>query len=331
MSDPISFTVSFKGASHPFTLLPSTLLSTLLNTLSELTTVPASLAKLVVKGRSLTLSSAGSQTLHEAGIRRGVKLLLVGSTEAQLEAVKGGEAARAAAEAGRAQRERVTRERRTRSVRTTARASTADAALQYRFHRLEALAHLPNPGAALALLQKLADDPAVQHVLATHGFSVGLLTELAPHEHPGLLGLNQNRGEVISLRLRTDGYDGMRLYAEVRRVLVHELTHCVWADHDDRFKALNSQLNREILEHELARARGAHTHTLSGPSSGGGYEPAQAAAGRAGEAGEAEEDLEERRQRVLEAVLRRALREEEEMEGRCGSAGRGSAEATRDG
>jgi hypothetical protein len=35
------------------------------------------------------------------------------------------------------------------------------------------------------------------------------------------------------LRLRTDAYDGFRLYSEVRRVLCHELTHNVWGDHDD--------------------------------------------------------------------------------------------------
>ena len=29
-----------------------------------------------------------------------------------------------------------------------------------------------------------------------HQFSIGLLTELAPHEHPHLLGLNQNAGAV---------------------------------------------------------------------------------------------------------------------------------------
>jgi hypothetical protein len=66
-----------------------------------------------------------------------------------------------------------------------------------------------------------------------HKFSVGLLTELAPHEHPGLLGLNKNAGESILLRLRTDQYDGFRLYSDVRRVLCHELTHNVWGDHDD--------------------------------------------------------------------------------------------------
>ncbi len=47
--------------------------------------------------------------------------------------------------------------------------------------------------------------------MLTHQFSVGLLTELAPHEHPELLGLNVTAGEAIKLRLRTNQYDGLSL------------------------------------------------------------------------------------------------------------------------
>lgn len=72
--------------------------------------------------------------------------------------------------------------------------------------------------------------------MQTHKFAVGVLTELAPHEHPGLLGLNENAGQAIKLRLRTDKYDGFRLYSEVRRVLCHELTHNVWSDHDENVR-----------------------------------------------------------------------------------------------
>ena len=83
---------------------------------------------------------------------------------------------------------------------------------------------------------RLANDPAIQHVMHTHRFSVGVLTELAPHEQPHLLGLNVNAGQAIKLRLRTDRYDGFRTYKEVRRVLCHELTHNVWGDHDDNVR-----------------------------------------------------------------------------------------------
>ena len=72
--------------------------------------------------------------------------------------------------------------------------------------------------------------------MRAHRFAVGLLTELAPHEQPHLLGLNENAGQAIRLRLRTDLYDGFRPYSDVRRVLCHELTHNVWGDHDNNVR-----------------------------------------------------------------------------------------------
>lgn len=74
------------------------------------------------------------------------------------------------------------------------------------------------------------------HVMHKHKFSVGLLTELAPHEHPHLLGLNTNAGQEIKLRIRTNDYDGFRPYRDVRRVLCHELVHNVWGDHDNNVR-----------------------------------------------------------------------------------------------
>jgi len=77
----------------------------------------------------------------------------------------------------------------------------------------------------LRYLERLANDAAVQHVCRMHGYRVGLLTELLPHEHPHLLGLNENAGQRILLRVRTDALDGLRDYKTTRRVLVHELAH----------------------------------------------------------------------------------------------------------
>jgi hypothetical protein len=55
-------------------------------------------------------------------------------------------------------------------------------------------------------------------------------------------GVNINRGQEISLRLRTDDLKGFRRYDRIRETLVHELAHMVWGEHDDNFKALNSQV-----------------------------------------------------------------------------------------
>ena len=41
-------------------------------------------------------------------------------------------------------------------------------------------------------------------------------------------------------------------YQSIRQTLVHELTHNVWGEHDANFKALNSQLLREVLTLSLS-------------------------------------------------------------------------------
>jgi hypothetical protein len=154
-----------------------------------------------------------------------------------------------------------------------------------------------------------------------HHFSVGLLTELAPHEHPGLLGLNVGSGATIKLRIRLDTYDGFRPYLEVRRVLCHELAHNVWGEHNNDFKELNSQLNREVAEFEAAA--GAGTHQLS--DSRDTYQPSldeevEASIHVLGGAGLRGDSTEERRKRALEAATAR-LRNEEELEQSCGTSG----------
>jgi hypothetical protein len=130
-------------------------------------------------------------------------------------------------------------------------------------------ASAPPPSAALALLHRLAGDPAIVHIMTMHGWSVGLMSEMPPGgglrmgagccdqlrvmrcqactpahgnaaaaaaaaDMPALsiasaraegrvgisavciLGYNVNRGQEVSLRLRTDDYAGVRARACVR-------------------------------------------------------------------------------------------------------------------
>lgn len=136
--------------------------------------------------------------------------------------------------------------------------SSSVSASQYRFQKLEPLGHLPDPLAALARLSKLANDPATRHIMQQYKFCVGLLTELALHESPGLLGWNVGAGQTIKLRIRTDAYDGFRPYLDVRHVLCHELVHNVWGKHNNNFQESDSTLNREVTESEAAQAYGTH-------------------------------------------------------------------------
>ena len=71
-----------------------------------------------------------------------------------------------------------------------------------------------------------------------------------------LLGLNVNGGQEIKLRLRTDDLLGFRNYNKIRDTLVHELTHNVWGDHDNKFKELNSRLLREVVRIHRERTAG---------------------------------------------------------------------------
>jgi hypothetical protein len=132
------------------------------------------------------------------------------------------------------------------------RATAAD--LNYTFHTLRPLPHLPHSARSLAFLERLKNDPGIRATMRAHRFSVGMLTEMDPASHTAashegvtrILGLNRNKGEVIELRLRTDAYDGWRDYRIIRKTLCHELAHNVHSDHDAKFWELCRQIEREV-------------------------------------------------------------------------------------
>ena len=73
----------------------------------------------------------------------------------------------------------------------------------------------PPPPDALKLLHRLAADPGIAGIMSKHAWSVGLLSEMPPEGKVGvspvcILGVNINRGQEISLRLRTDDLKGFR-------------------------------------------------------------------------------------------------------------------------
>ncbi|KAG9102961.1 hypothetical protein FRC06_000666 [Ceratobasidium sp. 370] len=296
-------------------LSPTNSIDDLKQRLYELTSVPVDKQKLFWKGMK-----RGGVVLGELGLKNGSKITLVGASEGAIQSMH-----RAEAEASR--RAEIMRNREARGptkVRDTPASSTKDA--QFRFHRIEPLSHLPNPIQARSTLSKLANDPAILHVMRLHRFSVGLLTELAPHEHPDLLGLNVNGGQTILLRIRTNAYDGFRTYGEIRRVLCHELAHNVYNGHGDDFKTLNSQLNREVAEFERSVQAGSNTlsdsaDTYDDRTSNVQREAAVQAFVLGGgtnlDSPRPSDSREERRQRILAAAVARLEQEEREIEDRC--------------
>jgi hypothetical protein len=318
----ITLVVTYRtDAPRKLTVSPTTSLAELQTTLEELTGVPPHLQKLLYKGQKKVAGDTSVVSLEAVGMKDGAQIKMLGSSQKEVDSMLG-------IEEEKRKREMIMKQREARGptkVRSIGTGSSSS--LSYRFHNIVPLGHLPNPSAATELLTRLSEDPAVRHVMQMHRFSVGTLTELAPHEHPELLGLNENRGQTIKLRIRTDRYDGFRLYSEIRRVLAHELTHNVWGDHDDNFKQLNSQLNREIAQFERDQKRGTHSF-----NEGEVYEPEIEAYGARSQliggsnvlggsaGGHAADSREERRLRVLQATLARIQKEEKDIEDRCGNA-----------
>merc|ERR1711972_119079 len=117
----------------------------------------------------------------------------------------------------------------------------------------------PSPYEAEGLLKKLATDPGIIEIMKTNHFNVGILTEMSPVEaqdrmakkgtpNMDLLGYNQNYGEMIVLRLRTDSLKGFRPYHDLINTLLHELTHNVWGPHDDKFWKLFGELKAQYMK-----------------------------------------------------------------------------------
>ena len=72
--------------------------------------------------------------------------------------------------------------------------------------------------------------------MAKHKWSVGSLSELYPEGYVGvsdvcILGLNENAGQRILLRIRTDDLKGFRKILTIRKTLYHELAHNVYGEH----------------------------------------------------------------------------------------------------
>ncbi|WOL19463.1 hypothetical protein Cni_G28261 [Canna indica] len=124
----------------------------------------------------------------------------------------------------------------------------------------------PPPSEALRRMHMLACDPGIIAIMNKHRWRVGIMTEMAPEGYVGIspkciLGFNKNRGEEISLRLRTDDLRGFRKYESIKKTLLHELAHMVYSEHDSNFFALNKQLNEEAASLDWTKSK---SHTLNG-------------------------------------------------------------------
>ena len=118
------------------------------------------------------------------------------------------------------------------------------------FDRIETLPMLPERHVATRILTQLANDPGIKECMKRRNWTVGCLAEMYPEGKVGVsevcvMGLNQNKGEKIFLRLRTDDLSGWRKIGSVRKVLYHELSHNDISEHSGEFFALMRQVEKE--------------------------------------------------------------------------------------
>ena len=109
---------------------------------------------------------------------------------------------------------------------------------------------LPDADAAREVLERVARDPGVRAVMKARRWHVPVLAELYPDGKVGIdpvcvLGLNENKGAAIKLRVRTDDLRGMRKFAIVMATVWHELAHNAISEHTAEFYALVSELKRD--------------------------------------------------------------------------------------
>jgi len=138
-----------------------------------------------------------------------------------------------------------------------------------RFGDIQTLPGLPFQERAREILCSLANDAGVVAVMKKRDWRVGALCELFPEGEVGvsdvcILGLNENKGQRILLRIRTDDLSGFRNMATITKTLCHELSHNVHGDHDAQFYSLMRQVEAEVVALDWRKSSGK---TVSGSMS----------------------------------------------------------------
>mmetsp|Transcript_27360 Transcript_27360/g.65760 ORF Transcript_27360/g.65760 Transcript_27360/m.65760 type:complete len:383 (-) Transcript_27360:111-1259(-) len=212
-----------------------------------------------------------SEQKPNGGSAKSIRLMAVGTTTAQ-ESTRNDDALRHAkrnaprvrddlSSAGKAEiaaRQRLGRSMLRKASHRESRGQRRHPCKKYGFCRIETLPMLPEKRKAEDILQSLANDPGILACMEKHRWNVGCLAELYPEGKVGessvcVMGLNQNKGQKILLRLRTDDLAGFRKMASIRKVLFHELAHNVHSDHDGEFFRLMRQIEEECNELDWRR------------------------------------------------------------------------------
>ncbi|KAI8602315.1 WLM domain-containing protein [Dissophora ornata] len=230
---------AFKGNKHDLNISATTTVAEFLESISEQTQVPITGLKVTLKGKVLRVNEdSDKETLLEKhpSLATRAKIFVLGTTEQDIAKVHS-----------------IDKHVNTRksyrpppAVKRSQPVRTLDDD-KYTFGDIQVLPQFTEQDKARAVLERLKHDKGILGIMNLHKWQVGSLIELSPAEKT-ILGYNRNKGELIALRLRTDDLEGFRHYDAVRKVLLHELAHNVWSEHDENFHALNRQLNKEVQQ-----------------------------------------------------------------------------------
>lgn len=253
----INLNIVYRGTEHKVSLNCESTLNQLALLLEEMLSLAPYTQKLFITGHTKPLHLANNQTkLADAGIEEGMKLLLVGSTDEAVSPFQHNTKIEDTTVIGFEQEEERANKR------AKVEATTYPTSSPY-FGNFEVLPQFSTPPSsqAMNLLLKVAHDPGIVAIMKKHNWKVGTLKEMPPEGLVGIdsvciLGYNQNQGQAIALRLRTDDMKGFRHYNVIKSTMLHELTHIIWNDHDDNFHKLLRQLNKESEELDWTKTKG---------------------------------------------------------------------------
>ena len=321
-SNILELTISHGGQQYHISIAASATVAELREVLSRETGVAPTSQKLVFKGKPLITPSTLAVSLDALNIPNSSKLLLIGAKIAAVSAfVKQAQDLQKRYEVSKS-RPTVKPRTTAAGGKMVMDLNDLRRSGVNAYGRIEVLPNCPHEDLRRERLLRLSKDEAVLgetthryyytrvqltitgiDCMTTREWTVGLLSELHPQRDPTLLGLNKNAGEAIYLRIMTDDLSGLRpvssvsffpsscwkltecnagQYFHTRMVLLHELTHNKHGDHDEKFKTLNSLLNKEVKAYEAAKKAGAHR---LGGDVGDHYEPEEVLEEMCGSAG----------------------------------------------
>jgi len=249
--------IQYRGSSYEVPVQPEDGVASIFDFIQDALDFPRENCKLILKGKMIR-PDTDNISVAEAGLKAGSKVMLVASSAHDVSFVQNSRADPLVKGFAEEERDEAARRKRARAAAASAWGTKQDS--QYRFNSMKAefKYNTPTPFEAEKLLQRLATDPGIIDIMTSRKFTVGILTEMSPAEaadrmskrgtpNMDLLGYNQNAGEMIVLKLRTDNTKGFRPYHDLINTLIHELTHNVWGPHDHNFWKLYGELKAQYM------------------------------------------------------------------------------------